>query len=597
LPTAPPPCTPEPAFEWSVPALDLRALQTEGSLDRTALAIQGAELASMANFDELLCLPTLSGVVPYQYQIDTVRKVLRSLGGRALLADEVGLGKTVEALMILAEYRLRRQVRRALILVPPALVDHWRSELSAKAGIVARTSSGPELARDADAFWGDEGVVIASLALARGAAHLARVTASRWDLVVVDEAHHLKNRTTAAHRLVDGLSTRFLLLLTATPIETDLEEIYSLVNLLRPGQFATPGAFRKQFVNGADPTSPRNRQQLKSLLSEVMVRSTRAGSGLSLPPRFVTTVTVDPTAEESAFYQGVVALLRDSTGQQGSRLVASTLLLQAGSSVHAVLGTLENVLTGDKHGAEFRAACARLLESGAGACLRPPGPLRSGSPTVPRKKGKIGALLEILGAHQQQALVFTRYRRSLEWLGDELRAAGIHHAAFHGGLGTPAKQAALEEFRGGAPVLLATEVGGEGQNLQFCSLLVNFDLPWNPMLIEQRIGRLHRMGQEHEVRVYNLAARGTAEERVLDVLDRRLHLFELVVGEMDMVLGNLADERDLEDRILDLYAQSSNDLELDTGFDRIAEELARARGLYERTRAFDAALFRDDYAS
>jgi SNF2 family DNA or RNA helicase len=384
-------------------------------------------------------------------------------------------------------------------------------------------------------------------------------------------------------------------LLTATPIETDLDEIYSLVTLLRPGQFATPGAFRKQFVNARDPTSPRNREQLRDLLSEVMVRSTRAGSGLSLPPRIVTTVTVDPTAEEATFYGSVMALLRDFAGHQGSRLVASTLLLQAGSSVQAVLGTLESVLAGDKHGAEFRAACVRLLQFGSAACQRPSGP-RSGSPAA-RGQGKVGALLEILRAHKEQALVFTRYRKSLDWLSDELGAAGIRHAQFHGGLGTPAKQAALEEFRGGAPVLLASEVGGEGQNLQFCSLLVNFDLPWNPMLIEQRIGRLHRMGQEHEVHVYNLAARGTAEERVLDVLDRRLHLFELVVGEMDMVLGNLTDERDLEDRILDLYAQSHDDLELEAGFDRLAEELARARGLYERTRAFDAALFRDDYAS
>ncbi|MBN1610142.1 MAG: DEAD/DEAH box helicase [Polyangiaceae bacterium] len=551
----------------------------------------------MTRFDELLCLPTVSGVVPYDYQIDTVRRVLRSLGGRALLADEVGLGKTVEALLVLAEYRLRRQVRKTLILVPPALIEHWQSELSSKAGIVARTSSGPELARDADAFWGDDGVVIASLALARGSAHLPRVTATEWDLVIVDEAHHLKNRATAGYRLVNGLSTRFLLLLTATPIETELEEIYSLVTLLRPGQFATPGAFRKQFVNGADPTSPRNRQQLKSLLSEVMVRNTRAGSGLSLPPRFVTTVTLDPTPGEAAFYQAVVALLRDFASQQGSRLVASTLLLQAGSSLQAALGTLDTVLSGEKHSPEFRAACARVAEFGAGECQRLRSPPRPGSSPVAGGLGKVSALLEILKAHQQQALVFTRYRRSLQWLGNKLSAAGVHHVMFHGGLGATAKQSALEQFRAGAPVLLATEVGGEGQNLQFCSLLVNFDLPWNPMLIEQRIGRLHRMGQEHEVRVYNLAARGTAEERVLDVLDRRLHLFELVVGEMDMVLGNLADERDLEDRILDLYARSASDCELDSGFDRIAEELARARQLYDRTRAFDAALFREDYAS
>jgi SNF2 family DNA or RNA helicase len=590
----PPPAlfTPTHGFDWAKPALDACALALPGSLERAALAIAAAELGSMTKFDELLCLPTLNGVMAYHYQMDTVRRVLRSLRGRALLADEVGLGKTVEAIMVLAEYRLRRLVRRALVLAPPGLVNHWHCELLSKAGIEARTTSGPEIARDANAFWADEGVVVASLALARGPTHAPRVAAVKWDLVVIDEAHHLKNRATASHRLANALSTRFLLLLTATPIETDLEEIYNLVTLLRPGQFATPGAFRKRFVNGADPTSPRNRHELRHLLTEVMVRNTRAGSGLSLPPRFVTTVTIDPAPDDAAFYQAVVELLRDFSGDRGARLVAATLMLQAGSSIEAALGTLDTVLGGDKHTPEFRAACARLSQVGRDVRAVRRAPSRGGSGA-----GKFQTLVEIVRSHGQQALVFTRYRQSLEALSSELCAAGIRHVAFHGGMGVQAKQASLDRFRAGAPVLLATEVGGEGQNLQFCSLLINFDLPWNPMQIEQRIGRLHRMGQEREVRVFNLATRGTAEERLLDVLDRRLHLFELVVGEMDMVLGNLADERDLEDRILELYAETKSELELDSGFDRIADDLARARGLYERTRAFDAALFRDDYAS
>src|SRR5262249_51187284 len=122
-----------------------------------------------------------------------------------------------------------------------------------------------------------------------------------------------------------------------------------------------------------------------------------------------------------------------------------------------------------------------------------------------------------------------------------------------------------------------------------------FDLPWNPMLIEQRIGRVHRMGQTSDVRVYNLCAKGTVEDRVLDMLDRRLHLFELVVGEMDMVLGNLADDRDFEDRVLDLYAHATDDDELAEGFARFASELEAARGRYEKVRALDEALFHQDF--
>ena len=173
--------------------------------------------------------------------------------------------------------------------------------------------------------------------------------------------------------------------------------------------------------------------------------------------------------------------------------------------------------------------------------------------------------------------------------------AGLSPLEFHGGMSGADRAAALERFRDGGRVLVATDAGAEGHNLQFCHVLVNFDLPWNPMLIEQRIGRLHRFGQQEAVQVFNLCARGTIEERVLDVLDRRVHLFELVVGEMDMVLGNMADETDLEQRILSLCAAARSDGDLDAGFDTLAGELLRARGIYERARALDEALFAEEF--
>jgi SNF2 family DNA or RNA helicase len=290
-------------------------------------------------------------------------------------------------------------------------------------------------------------------------------------------------------------------------------------------------------------------------------------------------VEIDPAIEERRLYAAIVDLLRTFSRERSARLVASTLLLEAGSSPEAVVGTLQRVASGDKHSPELRSACAQLLPLARTACTT--------------AKGR--ALVEIVTAHRQQALVFTRYHNSLAAISSQLAAARVRHVLFHGGLTTDAKRAAVDDFRSGAPVMVATELGGEGQNLQFCSLLVSFDLPWNPMQIEQRIGRLHRMGQKSEVRVFNLCARGTAEQRLLDVLDHRLHLFELVVGEMDMVLGNITDERDLEDRILGLYAESQSNEELDAGFDALASELARAREAYERARAFDEALFRMDY--
>jgi SNF2 family DNA or RNA helicase len=556
-----------------------RAGAAEGTLASVSLALRGRLLANASAFQELLGIAGLRGVESLPYQIATVRRVLRVLRGRALLADEVGLGKTVEALMVLREYQLRGMVRRALVLAPPALTRHWRGELESKAGIEVKSSDDAGFRSRPEALWREQGVVVASLALARSSRHAPLVQAEPWDLVVVDEAHHLKNRTTLGYRLVNGLKSRFLLLLTATPVETDLEEVFNLVTLLAPGQLTTPAAFRRHFVDPKDPTRPKDAERLRRLLGEVMVRNTRAQSGLALPPRFVETIAVDPLPEERAAYEEVVALLREHAHAGPARLAAATLLLEAGSSPAALLATLEKVAATTAHGERLRAGAARVA-----ARIR----------TV-RRCRKLEALLRILQGSAERVLVFTGYRRTAEYVAAAVRELGIKVESFHGSMSGAERHAAVERFRAGARVLVATDIGGEGQNLQFCSTLVNFDLPWNPAQIEQRIGRLHRMGQGEAVRVFNLCARGTVEDRVLDVLDRRLHLFELVVGEMDMVLGNLTDERDLEARILALYAESRSESELAAGFDRIESELASARGLYERSRALDEALFQRDF--
>jgi superfamily II DNA or RNA helicase len=556
-----------------------RARSAPPSLATVSLALRGRMLANAASFQELLGAAGLRGVDSLPYQLETVRRVLRVLRGRALLADEVGLGKTVEALMVLREYQLRGLVRRALILAPPSLTRHWRGELESKAGIEVSSTDDARFRDDPDAFWRSSGVVVASLAIARSARHAPQVQAQPWDLVVVDEAHHLKNRATLAHRLVNGLQSRFLLLLTATPVETRLEEIWSLVTLLAPGQLTTPAAFRQSFVDPKDPTRPRDAERLRRLLGEVMVRNTRAQCGLALPPRFVETLAVEPLPGERAAYAEIVALLRDHAGIAPARLAAATLLLEAGSSPAAVLSTLEKIAVSESHGEALRSGARTIAERirGVARCR------------------KLEALASIVGASESRVLVFTRYRRTAEYVARAVRELGVKTESFHGGMSGAERHAAVERFRAGARVLVATDIGGEGQNLQFCSTLVNFDLPWNPGQIEQRIGRLHRMGQTEAVRVWNLCARGTVEDRVLDVLDRRLHLFELVVGEMDMVLGSLADERDFEERILALYAESRDESEIAAGFDRIADELAAARGRYEGSRALDEALFHRDF--
>ena len=548
-------------------------------VERLRETLAAYALAAAESFSELLSLGSLVGVEHHAYQTETVRRVLRVLHGRALLADEVGLGKTIEAMITLREYQLRGMARRVLVLVPPPLVAQWAAELAAKAGILARHTEETQLRLEPDDFWRGDGVVVASLALARAARHAPLVQAHPWDLVIVDEAHRIKNATTLGWKLVDGLKSRFLLLLTATPVENDLAELYQLVTLLRPGQFATLSQFRRQFVDPRDPTSPKNREALRRLLGEVMVRNTRAQSGLKLPPRYVTTTVVEPTADERALYDSLVALLRAHAGDGRARRAAATLLVEAGSSPHALRTTLERMRDQER---------SPLGDDLAGVSAR-------AERVAETKKGQ--ALVELCRAHRERVLVFTRFRATLGFLDELLARAQLPHVTLHGGLDGAQKRAAIDHFREQGGVLLATDVGSEGHNLQFARVLVNFDLPWNPMVIEQRIGRLHRFGQTQEVHVYNLCARGTVEERVLEVLDGRVHLFELVVGEMDLVLGNLGDERDLEERILALYAEAQSEAEIQSGFDRLADEILKARGAYDKVRALDEALFNKDFGA
>ena len=192
--------------------------------------------------------------------------------------------------------------------------------------------------------------------------------------------------------------------------------------------------------------------------------------------------------------------------------------------------------------------------------------------------------------------MFTRYRGTARWLVALLAREHVSHAVVVGDLSGADKLAALAAFRAGeVQVLISTDVGSEGHNLQHCHRLVNFDLPWNPMVIEQRIGRLHRFGQTNEVEVFNLCARGSMEERILGVLHDRVRLFELVVGEMDMVLGNLTDESDLEERLLALCAEAATEAAVDDGLSALGDDLLRARGRYDEVRELDQALFGKEF--
>jgi len=203
---------------------------------------------------------------------------------------------------------------------------------------------------------------------------------------------------------------------------------------------------------------------------------------------------------------------------------------------------------------------------------------------------KFEGIRKIVDSSRDKFVVFTQFRATLEFLARSLRAMGIKVAVFHGALSLREKEAAIAQFRDRARVLVSTEAGGEGRNLQFCHLLVNYDLPWNPMRIEQRIGRLHRLGQTHDVRVFNFTARSTVEAYVLEIVHEKINLFRTVIGDLDMVLGPYAEAGSFEDAVFNIWANAKGDRDLDREFGKLGAALLVGRKRSEAVEDLDRKL-------
>jgi superfamily II DNA or RNA helicase len=535
-----------------------------------------AHLGLAQGFDELLCLPHLRGIETFWYQVETVRKVLKQFRGRVLLADEVGLGKTVEAGMVLKEYLLRGIIDSVLVLVPASLVGQWREELETKFDISCATTQDALLRSDPGRFWNHK-YLIASLALARRSEHAARLIGRSFDLVIVDEAHHLRDRSSQSYKLVDALNKRFLLLLSATPVQNDLTELYNVLTLLKPGIFKTLKEFRAAYMTPGKPRQPANPERLRALMRDAMVRNTRAVVALKLPRRHAVTIRVDGAEGERAAYQELATAARTlaAEGSVGSGLALQHLLGAAGSSPGAAAAAVRRFA--DRHSDAPRwYALAQRWASVANS-------------------GKGAALLELLRRNpEEKKLVFVHYRETLAHIADLLAREGLAFARFEGGLSGPDKDAAVAAFRESVPVLLCTESGGEGRNIQFCNTLINFDVPWNPMAIEQRIGRIDRIGQQREVFVFNLVTRDTLEERILQLLDQKISMFELVVGEVGAILGGLEDDGDFAGLMLDAWLHAT-EASRNEAFDALGRRLHEAKQQHEGAKALDESLFGEDF--
>jgi superfamily II DNA or RNA helicase len=602
------------------------------------LGIRAHQLHLADAFDPLLAPAAVADRTrPHAYQLRVVEQVLRTMGPAAILADEVGLGKTIEAGLILKELVLRRIVRSALILAPKALLTQWQEELRERLAEDFVLTEEPRFR----GFSSEDRLICSFQQFVRA---FDVIGARGWDCLIVDEAHLLANPDSKRRRYVSQLRTRWRLLLTATPVQNKITDLYSLVDLVAPGRLGTRRHFIAEYA--ADPATcrrvvPARLSALRSTAMEVMCRTRRAQTDIVFAPRTVESSLVEPGPQEAALIREVTDYLR--------ALYRGTILVQPGREArsqanrpthgrHRPLASPESSpqrpapspsADGARDSAQASASDPIPTEPvttaptlSRGALMRAIVALQQSLSSSPQaiaralheralshadERARLQALAarcdelslaEGGGAKEQllldalsrlggePVLIFTLRLETARRLRHILSAGGRSAECYVGQLSSAERHALVSRFtRGDLQVLIATDAGAEGLNLQQrCHTVFNYDLHWNPMKMEQRIGRVHRLGQTHAVQVANFALKGTIDEYVLALLYEKIDLFRMTIGAIESVLADVQDgELDAEERVLDAVLGAPSDEEAATALAALGNTMLAA--LRRRTAA------------
>lgn len=526
--------------------------------DAFLLNHRGTELSLTHGFEDLLVLSHMqeywrqNGLIPYPHQIETVKKVVSQMRGRAILADEVGLGKTIEAGMILKELLLRGLVKRFLILTPAALCRQWEAELIEKFTI-------PTLLARREYDWNHYDYLLASIDTAKKGANRTEILKGYFDMVIIDEAHKLKSSGTQNWQFVNSIQKKYFLLLTATPLQNDLKELFNLITLIRPGQLGSYRNFKQKYTR--DKRTPQNAPELKNLLGEVMIRN-KHGANMGFTKRHVQNIPVIASNLEKNLYEQVTNFIRKGyqNGPKGfGALPLLTLQREICSSTFAAVLTLFKLSQSIDENSVSQEEADALFQL---------------TQTV-KENAKMKVVEELVRKTPEKIIIFTEFLATQSYIRTRLEQAGFLSLAFDGSLTSSRKEFVKYEFkeRPSYRVMVCTESGGEGINLQFCNTMINYDLPWNPMRLEQRIGRIHRLGQTRDVFIYNLYTQNTVEEHLIRLLSEKVKMFEMVIGECERVISKLSIGKSFESRIMDLIVTSTSHEELHHGFSKLGREI------------------------
>ncbi|MCM3704553.1 MULTISPECIES: DEAD/DEAH box helicase [Cytobacillus] len=527
-----------------------------GNWELYKLAVEVENHTTIPDFEGLQAPKHLPNLTPLPHQLEVAKQVVERMNGKAILADEVGLGKTIEAGLILKEYMIRGLVKKVLILVPASLVSQWALELNSKFFI-------PAVAQRKSYVWEQCDVVVSSIDTAKRNPHRDIIYSLDYDMIIIDEAHKLKNNKTRNYEFVQNLKKKFCLLLTATPIQNRISEIFNLVSLLKPGHLGNESAFYENYKK--DSRSLNDDVHLKELVNKVMIRNRRADTGIEWTKRHVETIPIEFSQPERELYEAVTELRSEENWVSSSQFSVMTLQREACSSREAVYFTLQNMLKRQEQPSiAFQEQIQYLIKKVEAV----------------QQNSKAQKALELIQKINDKVIIFTEYRATQMYLQWFLKQYGITSVPFRGGFKRGKKDWMRELFQKNAQVLIATEAGGEGINLQFCNHIINFDLPWNPMRLEQRIGRIHRLGQEKDVMIYNFATKGTVEEHIMKLLYEKIHLFEKVIGDLDDILTKL-EFGNIDDHLVDIFGKSASEGEMRIKMENLTSMIQFAEDLKE----------------
>lgn len=533
-----------------------------------ALALRAQRLRVAATFDRLLAPAVLyDRVRPHGYQLRVVEQVLREKAPAAILADDVGLGKTIEAGLIYKELALRGIVRTALVLAPKALLTQWQQELH-------EHFDEDFVLTDEKRFRGFEVEPRVICSLPQFVRSFARINNHPWDCVIVDEAHLLANPASRRRQCTAELRSNWRLLLTATPVANRLTDLYSLIDLAVPGRLGTQREFEDEFV--ADPGTcrivrPERAATLRNLAREHMCRTRRSDTDIVFAGRTVDTCRIQATPAEDALISDITDYLRALY----RRAPTGSNKANRGTVMREIMALQQSLSSSPQ-------AIERSLRSRAEKYTGERGELLAlADRCAAVVSAKEATLLDVLGElGDEPVLIFTLRLETAARLRNVIAARGRSADCYIGALSRAERESLVNCFNnGGLQTLIATDAGAEGLNLhERCHIVVNFDLHWNPMRIEQRIGRVHRLGQTHDVRVLNFVLHETIDDYVVRLLYQKINLFTMTVGALETVLTEVQEgEFDLEERILELLLRSNDRASLRKEVEELGDELVSAR--------------------